>query len=585
MVNYLWKVDVMKELSLFLCVLVFMACSKAKDTDSLPDIPEEEATLSVTPSRFTFSSDGGLDSLTIISNYRWTISHEDEWCRPSVREGQGNFEVQIIAEANSLINDRETRWIINAGKFHSDTIYISQNFKDANLNFPDDQFQKYLLKNFDKNHDGYLSVSEAHEVISIYIQADNLNLEGLDYFPELKFLSCYPNDNNSSFGMKKLDISQNKYLTTVFCYYNQLTELDISNNTGLEMLHCHGNKIQSLDASGLKDLKTLYCSDNQMNILVVANCGSLDMLYCNDNQLEELDITTCSFLKHLNCNNNKLTSLNLEKSVSLQTLSCQNNQLTSLNVNNCSKLTNLNCSDNPIQSLEIMNCPLLGSLLFPEQLSRLSIKNNEALDRIISLTPDYQIENIELENCSKLISFIWSGKRLAQLLVISCPMLKELRFASGKLSSLHVKDCAGLEELSCDNNQLMDLNISNCNSLKELLCNNNQLTNLDICGFSSLVNLYCDNNQLIDLDVSNCTSLKELWCSDNQLVELKLEDCISLEKLDCSNNQLMILDVTTCTSLWELNCRYGNSNLKTIYKKKGQYIKISAPAGVEIIEK
>ena len=204
----------MKSYLFLLCILFCFACSKDKDSGlpDLPDIPEEQATLSISSSRFLFSSDGGTDTLSIVSNYTWTITAADAWCQPSVFSGFGDIDVQVLAKANPDTEDRITRWVINAGRFCSDTVYFSQSFKDGNLNFSDVELQKYLLKNYDKNHDGYLSVSEAREVMGIAIQGNYLNLDGLNYFPELRLLSCCPLNFDSQFGLQKLDVSHNKYL-------------------------------------------------------------------------------------------------------------------------------------------------------------------------------------------------------------------------------------------------------------------------------------------------------------------------------------------------------------------------------------
>jgi hypothetical protein len=92
----------MKSYLFLLCILFCFACSKDKDSGlpDLPDIPEEQATLSISSSRFLFSSDGGTDTLSIVSNYTWTITAADAWCQPSVFSGFGDIDVQVLAKAN-----------------------------------------------------------------------------------------------------------------------------------------------------------------------------------------------------------------------------------------------------------------------------------------------------------------------------------------------------------------------------------------------------------------------------------------------------------------------------------------------------
>ena len=516
----------MKPYLFLLCTLFCFACSKDKDSGlpDLPDIPEEQATLSISSSHFLFSSDGGTDTLSIASNYTWTITAVDAWCQPSVSSGFGDLDVQVVTKANPDTDDRITRWVINAGRFRSDTVYISQRFKDGNLTFPDDEFQKYLLKNFDKNHDGHLSVSEAREITSIAIQGDNLNLDGLDYFPELRYLTCWPLNTTSQLGIKKLDVSKNKYLIQLFCNNNQLTELDLSQNLGLETLYCSDNKIVTLDLKDHEDLKSLYCSNNQLTTLDCENCSSLNVLQCQNNQLTSLDVTTCKTLTTLYCNDNQITELDLPENAMLENLTCSNNQLTSLDVNSCPNLKALFCGDNPIQNLEITNCPQLASLSLPKQLESLKISNNDALTsfyygNIFGISAP-ELKYLKFENCSQLQSVFLSDDKLESVSITFCPLLERIR---------------------CSFNQITSLTIDNCNSFKELQCSKNQLTMLDVSG------------------------------------------CTSLTALDCASNQLTTLDVSGCTSLETLTC-YSNPNLKTIYKKKGQSIDISVYKDVEIIE-
>lgn len=471
----------MKSYLFLLCILFCFACSKDKDSGlpDLPDIPEEQATLSISSSRFLFSSDGGTDTLSIVSNYTWTITVADAWCQPSVFSGFGDIDVQVLAKANPDTEDRITRWVINAGRFCSDTVYFSQSFKDGNLNFSDVELQKYLLKNYDKNHDGYLSVSEAREVMGIAIQGNYLNLDGLNYFPELRLLSCCPLNFDSQFGLQKLDVSHNKYLMSLDCRFNQLAELDLSRNLGLEYLWCSSNKITTLDLKNHKDLKSLYCDDNQ------------------------------------------ITKLGLPENAMLEDLVCDNNQLASLDVNSCPNLKFLLCGDNPIQNLEITNCPQLASLSFPKQLESLKISNNSGLQKLSNISHDgctTQLKFLEIENCTKLQSVSWGS------------------IEEGQLYSLSIKDCPILEKLDCWDNQVTNLNISGCTSLAELDCARNQLTTLDVSGYTSLKELYCYGNQLTTLNVSGCTSLKVLWCYDNQLTTLDVSSCTSLEKLTCYSN-------------------------------------------------
>lgn len=87
--------------------------------------------------------------------------------------------------------------------------------------FPDPTFRTGVAKNYDKNHDGFLSYREIRPVKSIYCSGLGIRtLKGIEYFTSL---------------------------TTLRCYNNPLTELNISTLTDLRILECYGTRISVLD--------------------------------------------------------------------------------------------------------------------------------------------------------------------------------------------------------------------------------------------------------------------------------------------------------------------------------------------------
>jgi Leucine-rich repeat (LRR) protein len=58
-------------------------------------------------------------------------------------------------------------------------------------------------------------------------------------------------------------------LTSLDCYYNQLTSLNVTGLTNLQTLQCNENQLTSLDVTGLANLQTLHCYQNQLTSLNV----------------------------------------------------------------------------------------------------------------------------------------------------------------------------------------------------------------------------------------------------------------------------------------------------------------------------
>ena len=215
-------------------------------------------------------------------------------------------------------------------------VYIT----DANV--PDKAFREYLLKQFDKDHNGTLYPAERYAVTEIDVNSKNItSLKGIEFFPNLKKLDCGHN------RLTSLDVSKNTKLETLWCSQNQLKKLDVSKNTALKILSCEKNLLTSLDVSWNTALEKLYCSQNQLTKLDVSKNSALWHLSCDDNQLTKLDVSQNQALKNLSCHTNQLTKLDVSKNTKLEKLWCYQNQLTELDVSQTA-VTELKASGNQI---------------------------------------------------------------------------------------------------------------------------------------------------------------------------------------------------------------------------------------------
>ncbi len=100
-------------------------------------------------------------------------------------------------------------------------------------NFPDENFRSYVSAEIDNDNNGYLDSDEIQNSTTIDCSNKNIsNLKGIEFFNELKSLSCSDNQ------LTTLDVSKNTALNYLNCNNNQLTTLDVSNNIELEYLYC-----------------------------------------------------------------------------------------------------------------------------------------------------------------------------------------------------------------------------------------------------------------------------------------------------------------------------------------------------------
>lgn len=189
--------------------------------------------------------------------------------------------VIIFAITGTMVSAKEWRY--------KDEIRINSE------HFPDEEFREYILYQIDQDGNRRLSQKEIMQTTEIDISdTPTHSLQGIEYFTELKDLSCY--------------------VVHIF-------DLDVSKNTKLEYLNCDDNQISKLDLTNNKNLKDLSCSWNMLTELDLAENLELTELSCIGNQLTTLDLSKNIKLKKLECSDNKLEQLILPDKEDLEILS------------------------------------------------------------------------------------------------------------------------------------------------------------------------------------------------------------------------------------------------------------------------
>ena len=165
--------------------------------------------------------------------------------------------------------------------------------------FPDENFRAYILKNIDKDGDGYLSETEIEETTSITCRDRSISsLKGIECFAALEYLYC--SENN----LTQLDVSKNTALAILYCSENNLTQLDVSKNIYLSCLICSENNLTQLDVSKNTELQDLDCSGNNLTQLDVSENAKLCELKCYNNNISQLDVSNKSNLRILSRDRN-----------------------------------------------------------------------------------------------------------------------------------------------------------------------------------------------------------------------------------------------------------------------------------------
>lgn len=300
----------------------------------------------------------------------------------------------------------------------TDTYVIPRLPKDGEVainkaNFPDPAFRKYVINNVDKvKKDNVLSASEIRlyaTTINVNNNEEIENLEGIKYFTNLQTLLC------ASTNIKKLDISNNKKLSTLNCNNcEQLNEIEfgnittlkelscgntqidkidvISNNRLLEKLECFDTKITQLNVDNNIKLNYLSCSvtnisefDVSISELDVSKNPELTVLYCANTNIDKLDVSRNTKLQRLNCSSTNIQQLDLSENKELNWLQCTTTQIKSLDVS-AQKLTNLYCNNNQFSWINLGDQTFLNS-------DRFRIPDNSHISLLVT-TSSFNIEQI-----------------------------------------------------------------------------------------------------------------------------------------------------------------------------------------------
>ena len=483
-----------------------------------------------------FSANRNLKELDCYSNQIMGVKMDSLIASlPTLSSDEGSLYVYDATEDNNICCEKQVSEAVAKGWnvfYYTGTDWQQYTGHENGVviddyNFPDEYFNAYL-KTQVYGLDGFITDDEIKKLTWLYVgyTGNVSNLKGIEYFTELKELSC--NDNQ----LTNLDVSKNTALMTLNCSNNQLTNIDVSKNVALTGLDCSKNQLTNLDVSKNTALMTLSCSNNQLTNIDVSKNVALTGLYCSKNQLASLDVSGCTSLVSLTCSNNQLTSLDVSKNTALTSLYCANNQLARLDVSKNTTLESLYCRYNQLTSLDLSkNTAMIYLECSYNQLTTLDLSKNTTMRQLDC--SNNQLMSLEVSRCS----YLYCKNNL--------------------LTNLDMSKNVNLYELYCNDNQLTGLDLSKNTELSDLNCSNNQLTSLDVSGCTCLSRFLCFNNQLTSLDISNNTGLTGLNCSYNKLASLDVSHNTAFTSLHCENNLLTNLDVSKNTALVFLGC-YDN---------------------------
>ena len=395
------------------------------------------------------------------------------------------------------------------------------NVEISEANFPDSVFRQYVKNKLDTDKDGSLSPEECAAAVKIYTSGKVSTLKGIEYFPNLKDLTC------TDGTITEVDLSHNTALETVNLYGQELTSVDFSHNPALTLVKIDNNQLASIDVSGLSKLESLSVGENPLTEIDLKNNTLLKLFACQKSQISALDLSRNTQLTSLTVRNCPLTALDIRNNTELTGISLSDCQVTSLDVGNNPKLIEINCENN--------------------KLAKLDISKNELLERLFCA--GNEITSLVFSNHPELWQVRCRDNLITELDVSGLPKLTYLYCENNRLTRLELGHQGYLDSLTCSNNELASLDLSRAYTLEYLYCSNNKLTELDVSKNTALMHLECGGNLLKQVDVSYNTGLVRLYCENNLLEGLDINNNTSLEKLHCYGNPFKVLDLRNVSNL------------------------------------
>ena len=504
---------------------------------------------------------------------------------------------------------------------------------DFKLNFPDEEFRRFLKECCDKNGDGKLDVDIKNMTIPTSYAIKSL--EGIRFFEDLEKLDCHgigltTLNVGKNFKLKELDCSQNQLKKSVDILSSGLKKLNCSNNKltymnlgilyglNLEEVDCSNNEITNIVMDSVGELVKFDCSNNDLMTLDVSQCLKLEELNCSGNQLMELDVGHQTQLTQLDCSNNKLTELNVKQNGGLISLICNDNQLTTLDLSQNHSLSHLNCAKNRLACVDVTG--ISGTIMADGNRRPIAVRTDGTFN--LTTLPGFDVSKATFWNGGTVsgtmlsvnagadeVSYQYNcgnGVNPTFIFETSLP-INEDNFpddnfrnyiktykAGGRdvltveqqrnvttieVEGRNISNLKGIEafpnltELKCGNNSIQKLDLRQNPKLKTLKCNKNQLTQLDLSKNPDIDYLNCSENQLEQLDVSHLKDLVTLDCSHNDLEQLDVKNSKFLVALNCSANQLTELDVdvTHKPNLERVECQ--NNQLTSLILGQNKLLK------------
>lgn len=174
---------------------------------------------------------------------------------------------------------------------------------DYGINYSDwDEEFVRVVKAHDVKYEGdFFHTTDVEELDVLDANNEGIkDLTGIEHFTGLEHLNV---GNNK---LKRLDLSENINLQSLYCYYNKIEELILPDSAELRYINMYNNRVTALDTSNYPNLTRLDADRNRLTALDVSNNNSLETLIISQNPISQTGLILNSNINYLNLSHTKI---------------------------------------------------------------------------------------------------------------------------------------------------------------------------------------------------------------------------------------------------------------------------------------
>lgn len=499
------------------------------------------------------SAEGGTVTVSVTSNIDYTVSIPEDvtWIsQAEVKSGETVTNTLTFSIAANNTPERRTG-IISILDPQGTAVQKISIVQEAGAAVPvmitDENFEKYIIKNFDTDGNGKISVTEAAAVESItYSEGTDGAVTSFDGVSAFYNLKTFKFDGNSSSTISSIDLSGNSKLKVISVRYaSSITEVNVEGLAEVLEINIAQTSVTAIDISDMKKLTSFYAPNSSLAAVDFTNNTALKEISIYGTKVTTLDVSPCKSLNSLYAGIKTLTSLNLSGNTELTYLSMDDSGVSEVDFSSLINLVEFTAKESNLKNADLSKSPLLTTFY---------CRNADYLE-VIDVSAATKLSTFSVQSCFAVKTIRFSKAVESNVSSFTYPtenwvgddhVIVNIEFvgdSAGETSdySAGIQDQYArakiLREYDLDNDG--QISATEAASVTEIDLSGYFLTDASGLEVFPLETLILANNNLTSFDATDMKKLKKLDLRNNRLTSVTgLKKAEDMEYLDLSGNSL-----------------------------------------------